>query len=53
MPHVQVTGIQISHRFPKHIAEKHFGDYHLMFHVSTNAKVATFGDTSVKIFNLH
>jgi len=33
------TVIQISHRFPKHNAEKHFGDYRLTFHVSTNAKV--------------
>ena len=33
----KVTVTQISHRFPKHNAEKHFGDYHLILHVSASA----------------
>jgi len=31
------TGIQISHRFLKHNAEKDFGDYRLILHVSASA----------------
>ena len=31
-----VTGIQISHRFPEHNANKHFGDYRLILHVSAS-----------------
>ena len=32
-----VTGLQISHRFPEHNAEKQFGDYRLILHVSASA----------------
>jgi len=35
----KVTGIQISQRFPKRNAEKHFGDYLLIWYVSASAKV--------------
>jgi len=33
----KVTGKHISHRFPKHNAEKHFGDNRLVLHVSASA----------------
>ena len=32
----KVTNKQVSHRFPKHNTEKHFGDYRLILHVSTS-----------------
>jgi len=37
MSHVQVIVIKISHRFSEHNAEKHFGDYRLILHVSASA----------------
>jgi len=33
------TGIQMSHSFPKHNAEKHFGDYRLLLQVFASASV--------------
>jgi len=33
----KVTGKQISHRFPGHNTEKHFGDYRLILHVAASA----------------
>jgi len=35
----KVTSIQISHRFPKHNAEKDFGGYRLILHVAASALV--------------